>query len=96
MASRTVKREPHDTAINLRAPKSWRDLVDRAAGVAGKSRAEFIVESARTRAIDVLLGQRLFALGPKQYEAFMGTLDAPPTPNEKLRKLMKRRAPWER
>jgi uncharacterized protein (DUF1778 family) len=91
-----TEREARDASINLRAPRSWRDLVDRAADVAGKSRTEFILESARARAVDILLDQRLFALEPRRYEAFMAALDAPPRPNEKLRRLLKRKAPWDR
>lgn len=96
MPDRRSDRKAHDTSINLRAPRSWRDLVDRAADVAGKSRTEFILESARVRAVDILLDQRLFALEPRRYEAFMAALDAPPRPNEKLRPLLKRKAPWDR
>lgn len=85
-----------DTVINVRASRSWRELIDRAAEVVGKTRTDFILESARTHAIDVLLDQRLFALEPERYETFMAMLDAPPAPNAKLRQLMKRKAPWER
>jgi uncharacterized protein (DUF1778 family) len=73
-----------------------KELIDEAADAVGKTRSEFMVESARLHAIDVLLDKRLFALGAEQYEAFLKALDAPPVPNEKLRKLMKDKAPWER
>lgn len=96
VAAARGEREARDTAINLRAPKSWRDLVDRAATATGKSRTDFILESARTNAINVLLDQSLFALAPDRHKAFMAALDAPPAPNEQLRKLLKRKAPWER
>lgn len=93
MATRT---ETRDTTVNLRAPKTWRSLVDQAAQILGKTRTEFILESARSHAIDVLLDQRLFALEPRRYEAFVAMLDVPPAPNEKLKKLMGHNAPWER
>ena len=51
-----------------------RDLIDRAADVFGKTRTEFILESARTHAIDVLLDQRLFKLDDEQYAAFLHAL----------------------
>ena len=81
-------REPRrrrDTVINVRLTKMLRDLIDRAADVVGKTRSEFILESARTHAIDVLLDRRLFTLHAEQYEAFIRTLEAPPEPNEKLK-----------
>lgn len=99
MAAAGADREPsgrRDTVVNLRAPRSWRELIDRAAAVAGKTRTDFILESARAQATDVLLDRRLFALEPARYEAFMAMLDAPPAPNDKLRRLLKRKAPWER
>jgi uncharacterized protein (DUF1778 family) len=73
-----------------------RDLIDEAAEAVGKTRSEFIVESARTHAIDVLLDRRLFPLAVEQYGAFLKALEAPPAPNEKLKRLMKAKAPWER
>ena len=82
--------------VNLRAPRSWRELIDRAAEAVGKTRTDFILESARAHATDVLLDRRLFELEPARYRAFMAMLDAPPAPNGKLKRLMKRKAPWER
>jgi uncharacterized protein (DUF1778 family) len=90
-----LEREARDAAINLRAPRSWLDLVDRAADMIGKGRTEFILESAWARTVDILLGQRLFALEPGRYEAFVAALDAPLQPNEKLRRLLNRKAAWE-
>ncbi|MBP0652344.1 DUF1778 domain-containing protein, partial [Mycobacterium tuberculosis] len=49
-------------SINLRIETNTRQLIDDAAAVLGKTRTEFMVESARRQAIDVLLDQRLFVL----------------------------------
>ena len=48
--------------INLRIETHTRQLIDDAAAILGKTRTEFMIESARRQAIDVLLDQRLFAL----------------------------------
>jgi uncharacterized protein (DUF1778 family) len=85
-----------DAIINVRLPAPTRELIDSAAAVMGKSRTDFVVESARQHAIDVLLDQRLFALDEGAYEAFVGILDNPPTPPQKLRDLFEEKAPWER
>ncbi len=85
-----------DTVINVRLSRMLRDLIDRAADVLGKTRSEFILESARTHAIDVLLDQRLFTLNAERYEAFIQTLEAPPPPNEKLKRLLASKSPWEK
>lgn len=89
-------RSRHDTTINLRVPTQLRELIDAAASAIGKTRTEFVIESARRHAIDVLLDQRFFVLDEEQHEAFLRVLDNPPPPNEKLKQLMAGKAPWER
>jgi uncharacterized protein (DUF1778 family) len=93
-ATRTEKRK--EAIINLRMPTAIRDLIDNAADVLGKTRTAFIIESSRKHAIDVVLDQRLFTLSDDQYDAFLKALDAPPVPNEKLKRLMASKAPWEK
>jgi uncharacterized protein (DUF1778 family) len=84
------------TSINLRVSKKVRMLIDTAAAVVGKSRTEFMLESARQHAIDVLLDQQLFVLDAEQYAAFERALANPPPPNAKLRQLLASKAPWEK
>lgn len=83
-------------SINLRIETNTRQLIDDAAAVLGKTRTEFMIESARRQAIDVLLEQRLFALAPERYREFMQALDNPPAPGPKLRSLLRRVPAWER
>ena len=91
----TVPERPRaDATITMRIPVRTRDLIDSAAAVEGTTRTEFVLESARLRAIDVLLDQRIFALDLEQSAAFAEALNNPPKPNDALRALMKRPAPW--
>lgn len=83
-------------SINLRIETHTRRLIDDAAAVLGKTRTEFMIESARQQAIDVLLDQRLFVLDPDRYEAFARALDHPPAPGPKLRALLRRVPAWAR
>jgi uncharacterized protein (DUF1778 family) len=83
-------------SINLRIEAHTRQLIDDAAAVLGKTRTEFMIESARREAIDVLLDQRLFMLDADRYDAFMHTLDNPPAPGPKLRSLMRRVPAWRK
>jgi len=83
-------------SINLRIEAQTRQLIDDAAAILGKTRTEFMVESARRQAIDVLLDQRLFVLDDERYEAFMQALDNPPAPGPKLRALLRRVPAWQR
>ena len=89
-----AERPKADATITMRIAVRTRDLIDSAAAVEGKTRTEFVLESARLHAIDVLLDQRVFALDPEQSAAFANVLDNPPKPNEALKALMKRPAPW--
>jgi len=82
-------------SINLRIEAGTRQLIDDAAAVLGKTRTEFMIESARRQAVDVLLDQRLFALDPARYDAFMQTLDNPPAPGPKLKSLLRRTPAWQ-
>lgn len=84
-----------DATVNLRLPERVKALIDAAAASVGKTRTEFMIDSAQQQAIDVLLNQRLLELAPRQWEAFAAALDAPPAPNAELRKLMARKPPWE-
>ena len=81
--------------LNVRVKPEDRSLIDRAARLLGKSRTDFLLESARRAAQDALLDQTLFKVSPSVYAEFVAKLDAPPAPNERLRRTMATPAPWE-
>lgn len=83
-------------SINLRIEGQTRRLIDEAAAVLGKTRTDFMIDSARATAIDVLLDQRLFVLDAARYEAFVEALDHPPAPGPNLRALLRRTPAWTR
>jgi uncharacterized protein (DUF1778 family) len=83
-------------SINLRIEAETRRLIDDAAAILGKTRTEFMIESARREAIDVLLDQRLFKLDPERYDVFLHALDNPPAPGPKLRSLLRRVPAWQK
>jgi uncharacterized protein (DUF1778 family) len=94
-----VERSPAaDTkrSINLRIETHTRQLIDEAAAILGKTRTEFMIESARQQAIDVLLDQRLFVLDADRYDAFVDALDNPPAPGPKLQALLRRVPAWRK
>lgn len=82
-------------SLNLRIETQTRQLIDEAAAALGKTRTEFMVESARANAIDVLLDRRLFVLDARSHDAFVDALDNPPAPDDKLRALMRRAPIWD-
>jgi uncharacterized protein (DUF1778 family) len=88
---RASKRE----ALNLRVKTEVRELIDRAAKLAGKNRTDFVLDAARRAAEDTLLDHTVFTFTPKEYRQFLARLDAPPKPNKRLLKSMQTPAPWE-
>ena len=94
--ARRGKMQRRDVIINLRATPQLRDLIDKAATLIGQNRTEFMLESSRRRAENVLLDQRLFVLDSAHYEKFLKLLDTPPKPNEELKSLLAMKAPWEK
>ena len=89
-----VAPQRRDVNINLRASAQVRATIDRAAELVGKSRSEFMLDSARQKAEDVLLDQRLFILDDDKYRAFLSILDARPKQHAELKKLLSGKAPW--
>jgi uncharacterized protein (DUF1778 family) len=93
MAPTTAAR---DTVINLRADGKRRALIDRAASLVGKSRTEFVLEAAAEKAQQVLLDRTLFVLDSADFKRFGELLDAPLAKGTAIKRLLSRRAPWER
>lgn len=93
--ARRADAQRRGVTINLRASAPLRDLIDRAAAVLGKTRSEFMLESARRTAEDVLLDQTVFRLDAKKFETFMAILEQPPKPSDKLKELLRTKAPWQ-
>lgn len=95
-ASESTRRKlPADATITMRVPAQTRDLIDSAAASLGKSRTEFVLDSARQHAVDVLLDRRVFSLDAEASEVFAKALAAPVAPNAALNELMSAKAPWE-
>ncbi len=88
-----LKRAPRET-LNLRIPAAERGLIDRAAQSSGKTRTDFILSAARRAAEEELLDRTVFVVSPAAYTQFVAMLDAPPEPNERLRRTMQTPPPW--
>jgi uncharacterized protein (DUF1778 family) len=83
-------------SINIRAKSKQRDLIDQAANRLGRSRSDFMLEAACREAEDVLLGQAFFTVDEGTFAKFQELLDQPLPPTDKLRRLLKTKAPWEK
>lgn len=88
-------REAVSVSINIRAKARQRDLIDRAADRLGRSRSDFMLEAACREAEDVLLDQAFFTVDVGTFAKFQALLDNPLPPTDKLRRLLKTKAPWD-
>lgn len=95
MTNNTTNKTPRNT-LNLRIKPEERDLIDMAAKISGKNRTDFILAAARNAAEETLLERTIFQVTPEAYAEFIALLDAPPQPNERLRKTMQTTPPWEK
>ena len=82
-------------ALNIRIKPQVRELIDRAAELAGKNRTNFVLDAACRAAESLLLDRTVLSVTPKAYREFLKRLDARPRPNKRLIKTMRTRAPWD-
>lgn len=96
IAVHSIEEQPSKRqTLNIRIKPEERGLIDRAARASGKTRTDFILDAVRRAAENTLLEQTLIRVGPSAFDAFLARLDAPPQPNELLRKTMQSPPPWE-
>ena len=81
--------------LNLRIKPEVRGMIDRAAALLGKNRTDFELDAAQRAAEDALIDRTIIRVSPEAHAAFLARLDAPPQPNERLRRTMQTPAPWE-
>ena len=92
----TKATEGRGETINLRISRNQRTLIDRAAQAVGRSRSDFMLETACREAEAVLLDRRYFVLPEEEFKRFAAMLDKPPASNSRLARLLKRKAPWDK
>ena len=93
MPRRATKRKEHP--LSMRLPDADIAIIDRAAGMRGRSRTDFVREAAVRAAEDVLMESTLFRMSPSGFSAFMKTLSESATAVPEMVELLKRPAPWE-
>lgn len=94
MTSPTPADKPRRHTLNLRIPAVERDLIDRAAASAGKTRTDFILEAAHRAAEEILLDRAFMAVSPDACAEFLRHVDQLAQPNQLLQRTMRAEAPW--
>lgn len=93
----TQSRKNPDASVplNIRIKPATRNLIDRAAELLGKTRTDFMLEASERRAEEVLLDRTIFTVSPDVYAEYLARLDAPVQSNERLKRMMTTKAPWD-
>lgn len=91
-----MKHAQTSVSINIRAKTRQRDLIDQAAERLGRSRSDFMLDAACSKAEDVLLDQAFFTVDAGTFEKLQALLDRPLPATDKLRRLLKTKAPWDK
>ena len=81
--------------LNIRITAEDRALFDWATKAQGKTRTDFIIEAARRAAEVALLDRAVIQVSAKAYKECVARLEAPPSPNERLKRTMHAKAAWE-
>ncbi|MCR9196262.1 MAG: DUF1778 domain-containing protein [Hyphomonas sp.] len=92
MAS-TAERKEHP--ISMRLPEADVAMIDRAAGLQGRSRTDFVRNAAVRAAEDVVMETRLLRMSQEGFAEFMAALSEPAAPVPEMVEVTKRLAPWE-
>jgi uncharacterized protein (DUF1778 family) len=87
--------EPKEHPVSMRLPAADLAIIDRAAGLRGRSRTDFVREAALHAAEEVLLERALIRMSPAGFAAFRAAVEAPAAPVPELVELLRRPAPWE-
>ena len=86
---------PKRETLNLRIKPDDRSLMDRAAAAQGKNRTEFVLDAVRRAANEALLDRTLLNVSAADHARYLALFDAPPTPNDKLKRTLRTAAPWD-
>jgi uncharacterized protein (DUF1778 family) len=81
--------------LSMRLPEQDIALIDRAAGLRGSSRTEFVRDAAVRAAEAVLMENTLLRMSPQGFDRFMKAISSPPRPVPAMIKILKRKSPWE-
>lgn len=84
----TATRAKRTNRLNIRATKTEKKLLETAAARQATTVSDFVLESACSRAEDILTEERNFELPPDRWKAFVSALDRPVQLKPRLKKLL--------
>jgi uncharacterized protein (DUF1778 family) len=90
-----MRRTRKEYPLSMRLPEADIAMIDRAAGLRGRSRTDFVREAAVRAAEDVLMENIPIRMSPKGFADFLKVLAGPPKPVPELVELARGRSPWK-
>jgi uncharacterized protein (DUF1778 family) len=93
MATRRAMKKEHP--LSMRLPDADIAMIDRAAGMRGRSRTDFVREAAMRAAEDVLMESGLIRMSSSGFNAFLKVLAGRGAAVPEMVEVLKRPAPWE-
>lgn len=91
--AKIAERKEHP--ISMRLPEADIAMIDRAAGLRGRSRKDFVRDAAVRAAEEVLMENRPIRMSPEGFADFVAVLSGPARPVLEMVELAKRPAPGE-
>ena len=91
--ARPVQRKDH--RVSMRLADADIAIIDRAAKMRGRPRAEFMRDAAVRMAEEVIMESTVIHMSPEGFAGFAAMLDSPAKPVPEIVELLKRPAPWE-
>lgn len=84
-----------DHPLSMRLHEADIAIIDRAAGLRGRSLTDFMREAAVRAAEEVLMERTLIRMSPEGFRAFCDAIDGPAAPVAEMVEPLRRPAPWE-
>ena len=90
---KSAERKVHP--LSMRLAEADVAIIDRAAGLRGRSRTDFIRDAAVRAAEETIMEDTPIRMSRAGFETFMQTLAAPASAVPELVEVLGRKAPWE-
>ena len=88
MASQSALADRRTEKLDLRVSPSAKAKLQAAASAAHRSMSDFVMESALSKADEMLAERRIFTVNAEKWAEFLAALDAPTRPLPRLKALL--------
>jgi uncharacterized protein (DUF1778 family) len=88
MPSHSLARVRRTEKLDVRISRTAKAKLQAAAAASHRSMSDFVIESALSKAEEMLAERRIFSVNAENWAAFQAALDAPTRPLPRLKKLL--------